>query len=170
MYERRDPDPPWLPLLEQLPLHRREDSGPSAMLRPGRGVAISEQLGDWLHGFPWSCWATFTFDGRWGDTGPSPDRCMYHTRRWVEALPGPPVGYFLAVERGSFGRVHSHGLLSLPRGMEPTRKSLWHSWKNRFGRCRVLPYNPDLGAAYYVAKYVTKEPLHWDIGSLTIKA
>jgi len=28
----------------------------------------------------------------------------------------------------------------------------------------VLPYDRDRGAAYYVAKYITKEPLGWDLG------
>jgi len=27
----------------------------------------------------------------------------------------------------------------------------------------MLAYDPDRGAAYYVAKYITKEPLGWDV-------
>jgi len=30
----------------------------------------------------------------------------------------------------------------------------------------VLPYDRERGAAYYVAKYITKEPLGWDLGAL----
>jgi len=143
--------------------HGRE---PIALL--GSGVAevarLRSELGDWLTGFEWDCWCTWTFDARFGDTGPSPDRCLYHTRRWIEHLPGPRTGYFIAVERGTGGRVHSHGLIRLPDGCTPKRNSLWRSWKQRYGRCSVLHYNRDRGAAYYVAKYITKEPLGWDLG------
>jgi len=125
---------------------------------------LRRNLGRWLSEFEWSCWCTWTFDARFGDTGPSPDRCLHHTRRWIEQLPGPSVGYFVATESGRLGRVHSHGLLRLPDGTTPARKSLWRSWFTRYGRCRVLPYNPRLGATHYVAKYITKEPLGWDLG------
>jgi len=131
---------------------------------------LRQELGEWLALKDWDCWCTWTFDARFGDTGPSPDRCLYHTRRWIENLPGRSYGYFVAVERGRGGRVHSHGLLAIPRGCSPKRKSIWHSWKNHYGRSRVLPYDPDRGAAYYVAKYITKEPLHWDIGGRIIDA
>ena len=30
----------------------------------------------------------------------------------------------------------------------------------------MLPYDSDRGAAYYIAKYITKEPLGWDLGGL----
>ena len=136
--------------------------------RPGR--VLQHSLGDWLTEFEWDCWCTWTFDERFGPTGPSPDRCLYHTRRWVEHLPGPACGYFLAVERGTGGRVHSHGLLRLPDPPTPSRKSLWAAWLDRYGRCRVLPYDPDRGAAYYIAKYITKEPLGWDVGGLDRRA
>jgi len=136
-------------------------------LRPrGQTLDLVPSLGVWLSAFPWDCWCTWTFDARFGDDGPSPDRCLYHTRRWIEHLPGPATGYFVAVERGTGGRVHSHGLLRFRDSWAPKRRSLWLSWKNRYGRCRVLPYNSALGATYYVAKYITKEPLHWDIGGV----
>lgn len=123
-------------------------------------------LGEWLQGFPWDCWCTWTFDARFGVDGPSPGRCLYHTRRWIEHLPGPPCAYFIAVERGFGGRVHSHGLLRLPDPPTPRRKDLWRSWFERYGRNRVLPYDRERGAAYYIAKYITKEPLGWDVGGL----
>jgi len=127
------------------------------------GDVLRRSLGEWLEGFEWHCWCTWTFDARFGDTGPSPDRCLYHTRRWVEHIPGPPTGYFIAVERGFGGRIHSHGLLRLADVPTPKRKSLWASWRGLYGRCAVLPYDSERGAAYYVAKYITKEPLGWDI-------
>jgi len=129
---------------------------------PGR--LLQSSLGTWLNEFEWDCWCTWTFDSRFGPTGPSPDRCLYHTRNWIEHLPGAPIGYFVAVERGTGGRVHSHGLLRFKDSFAPRRKSLFGSWKARFGRNRVLPYNREKGATYYVAKYITKEPLHWDLG------
>jgi len=134
----------------------------------GPRVAVSverlqAELGEWLSEFEWSCWCTWTFDERFGPSGPSPDRCLVHTRRFLEQLPGPDVGYFIAVERGTGGRVHSHGLLRFKDEWAPSRKAVWHGWKTRYGRNRILPYDGDLGAAFYVAKYITKEPLGWDI-------
>ena len=153
---RSNNEPPVLPIL-------RPPLGPLPDLPP----TLQQSLGRWLSTFRWDCWCTWTFDERFGPTGPSPDRCLYHTRRWVEHVPGAPVGYFVAVERGTGGRVHSHGLLRLPDGFTPSRKSLWGSWRDRYGRSRVLPYDRERGAAYYVAKYITKEPLGWDVGGLS---
>ena len=134
--------------------------------KSGTGRDLQSSLGSFLSTFQWDCWCTWTFDARFGHTGPSPDRCLYHTRRWIEHLPGPMPGYFIAVEKGTGGRVHSHGLLRFKDKFAPRRKSLHQGWQKRFGRNRILPYRSDLGAAYYVAKYITKEPLHWDIGPL----
>lgn len=135
---------------------------------PVQPLLLNESLGRWLSDFEWSCWCTWTFDARFGDSGPSPDRCLYHTRRWVEHIPGPATAYFIAVERGTGGRVHSHGLLRFRDSWAPTRKALFSSWRKRYGRNRILPYDRDLGAAFYVAKYITKEPLHWDLGGYTL--
>lgn len=153
----------------RTPLLNPEAEVPQVSSLPYYRDPLQLALGNWLNEFEWDCWCTWTFDARFGDTGPSPDRCLFHSRNWIERLPGPATGYFVAVERGTGGRVHSHGLLRLPNGITPKRKSLWASWYLRYGRCLVLRYDNDRGAAYYVAKYITKEPLHWDLGGRTVR-
>ena len=155
-HERKSPRSQTVPHM-RFGVHERETQS---------GLLLRRALGHWLSAFEWDCWCTWTFDSRFGPDGPSPDRCLVHTRRWVEHIPGPRVGYFIAVERGRGGRVHSHGLLRLGDSPAPTRKSLWGSWKSRYGRCRILPYDRERGAAFYIAKYITKEPLGWDVGGL----
>ena len=131
------------------------------------GKALQE-LGDWLGGFAWTGWGTFTFGPRFGDTGPSGDRAMFHWRRWIERLPaGARPGYFVCVERGRGGRTHLHALVRSSRGV--TRKSLWRSWFKRFGRCSILPYDVELGASHYVTKYLVKAPDLWDVESLELQ-
>lgn len=122
-------------------------------------------MGNWLETFNWTDWCTLTFDAAWGPTGPSPSRARFHTEKWLTNLPGEPPGFFFCVETGRLGRVHCHALLRInPGPMAAPRDALYHGWRNRFGRCRIRAYDPELGASHYVAKYLTKAPLHWDLG------
>jgi len=139
-----------------------------------------EALGEWLNGFHWTHWATFTFrpgcprdcpqehhcKSGWGSDGPSTSRARHHTERFLNTLPGPRLGYFYCVERGGIGgRAHAHALLSIePVAMGVTGKSIDHAWGSRFGRCQLRSYDPELGAAHYCGKYITKAPLSWDVG------
>jgi len=124
-------------------------------------------LGDWLGTFSWNAWATFTWGPRFGPSGPSGDRALYHFRGWVSGLPGHDTCYFAAVESGSLGRTHLHALLRFPefhdgRARFP-RKAAWRSWFNRYGRCQIREYVAEKGARYYVTKYLVKAPELWDI-------
>ena len=148
-------------------------------MRDGDSWREAQALGEWLSSdrFEWETFATLTFDQRWGPTGPSPDRCLYHVRRWLRSLAHKPR-WFLAVERGTQGaRVHAHALIGPGRvsgddsesrwapGVpgEPLRRELWAVWKKRFGRARFEPINEQISCAHYCAKYLVKAPLHWDM-------
>lgn len=123
------------------------------------GRRLNEAWGDWLATYPWQAWCTLTF--REERTHASATRGFGSFTRWLRK-DSPGLGWFCAHEVGSFGRLHLHALLG---GMEPytSRKALWKRWHDRFGRAQILPYDPGRGAAYYVAKYVTKELSHYEI-------
>jgi len=119
---------------------------------------------EWLTGWAWDHFATFTFDERWGDTGPSPDRCMSHTKGWLHDLPHSP-GYFVCVERGAFGRCHSHALIQPGRGgAHVSSRDLSERWK--YGRDNIRDFDAKSGAGFYVSKYIVKAPELWDIDRL----
>lgn len=131
-------------------------------------VRALRSMGDWLTELgrdSWDSWATFTFGPRFGPTGPTPDRAMYHFSSWLTSLPGPDPLCFAAVEAGRLGRVHLHALIGPidAWGKGIPRKALWRSWFRRFGRCQLRPYEPERGCEWYLCKYLTKAPLHWDV-------
>jgi len=170
-FDRRPSEPPGeRPLLLALeapePLLQDEDL-------PPRDDGLQDALAHWLHGpmaapYRWDAWCTFTFDRRFGEDGPSPDRALYHFRGWRgRACPRAPC--FAAVETGRMGgRAHVHALLRLD---EVPRKAAWHSWLKRYGRAQLLPYDVARGfnATYYISKYLTKAPHHWDIWNFTVE-
>jgi hypothetical protein len=62
------------------------------------------------------------------------------------------VDYFYAEELGKLGRSHQHSLLKGDGLRDLWRKDLHAWWFKRAGRTLIEPFNPDLGAAYYLAK------------------
>lgn len=111
--------------------------------------------------FEWDQFATLTFDSRWGEGGPHPDRVLALTIGWLERLFHGPR-YYICVERGRYGRTHSHALLGRGSAGAPIDpRALSPAWK--FGRDQIRRFDPALGATHYVAKYLTKSPDHWAI-------
>lgn len=149
-------------------------SGPT----PEPGVAsvpdvTKELMGTWLGRLaPWDVFATWTFSRLVNVQG-----AMYMARRhlrWVGKAAGLPVYGFVAVEKGeSGGLLHLHALLGnvghlraycgtrLAPGKWGKDCCMVHAWP--CGIARVLPYDPKLGAAHYVAKYVTKALAEWEL-------
>lgn len=71
------------------------------------------------------------------------------------------LGWFRGDEFGQRGgRLHFHALLSGTEGL--TSKTLATAWRD--GWSLVEPYDVSLGAAYYLAKYVTKSLAGYDLG------
>jgi len=113
--------------------------------------------------------------GRWH--GISPAGALYWGRchlRWLEKVAAQRVYAFLGVERGETGGlVHLHALVGnvahlrawcerkLPKGEYRRKCCLVHAWP--CGYARVFPYDPKLGAKFYVSKYVAKRLAEWEL-------
>jgi hypothetical protein len=77
-----------------------------------------------------------------------------------------PLVWFYATEYGRLGRLHVHAL-TLNTGVLPLAR-LGGEWfqpegTGARGYARIFPYDPRLGAAHYVSKYITKDLADYDI-------
>ncbi len=126
---------------------------------------LKQAWGDWVKDMAnWDWYATLTF------REPSPEEVArgYTQRGWkyadtawnkfLGALPAP-LGvehWFRAFEPSKWrGVPHIHALISGTG--ELRRDEAWDWWFARYGFARILPYDRQLGAGYYLCKYVTKE-------------
>lgn len=75
------------------------------------------------------------------------------------------IGWMIAEEFGRVGgRWHCHGLVT---GVGHLRRTeCWQEPFNRFGRSRIEPFDPQLGGAFYAAKYAAKQLGHIHFGGL----
>ncbi len=134
---------------------------------------LKEIMGSWLHRLaPWDVF----FTGTWSRPV-TLDGVLYGTRRYlrlVEKWAGVPIYAFIGVERGDKGELlHVHALIGNVGQLQPfcgkrLEASKWglgccllHGWP--WGYARVLPYDPSLGAARYVSKYITKRLAEWEL-------
>ena len=124
----------------------------------GTFARLRDDLIDWLDQLRhWEAFATWTWDGRWGDTGPSPRRAVELVEEFLVEM---DIAYcWWCIERGKLGRVHAHGLLNGQGslGFEVQRNELWQAWFHRFGRNRVEPIDDSMPVSYYISKYVVKD-------------
>jgi hypothetical protein len=120
-------------------------------------TALRTGWGEWLGKFEWNHFATLTFA-----TAPSVDRSRNEFRRWVrrlEAVAQGPVSSFYALEAGGGWNPHFHVLVGRTGGL--TSGGVARAWKS--GITHVVPYDPALGAAHYVAKDIGNTILEYDI-------
>ena len=134
---------------------------------------LNEAMGQWLSELaPWDVFSTWTFS-----KPASLDGALYWGRRHIQKLEkaaGMPIHAFVGVERGKRGGLlHLHGLVGnvghlrricgarLPPDTWGKPCCMVHSWPA--GYARVLPYDPQKGAAFYVSKYVSKELAEWEL-------
>jgi hypothetical protein len=137
------------------------------------GESLNEVMGGWLADLaPWDAFATWTFS-----RPVNLDGAMYWGRRhlkWLRKTAGLPVYAFLAAERGDKGGlIHLHALVGNTGHLrhycgERRAAAVWgqrccmlHAWPA--GYARVLPYDSQKGAAYYVSKYVSKQLAEWEL-------
>jgi hypothetical protein len=126
-----------------------------------RAPTIATAWGEWLSVFPWDAWGTLTFAA--GEfTHEAASRAWARFARHV-STEAPIATWFVGHEVGARGRLHLHCLLGQLTGDGADRSKLWEWWFKRYGRAQVAGYDPEKGAAHYVAKYVTKELAHYDI-------
>jgi hypothetical protein len=134
---------------------------------------LNSAMGTWLDGLaPWDVFSTWTFS-RLVQAGGA----MYWARkhlRWIERAAAQPIYAFVGVEKGATGGlVHIHALVGnvghlkpycdtrLPAGTWGRACCLLHAWP--CGYARVLPYDPEKGAKFYVSKFVSKKLAEWEL-------
>lgn len=137
----------------------------------------AEVFGDWLSGYEWSHWGTFTFRPyaprpkpglapprlRSVPPGPSVEFAHREWRRYVRRLERTlyqRIWWFRGDEFGEqLGRLHFHALLGGAPGVEA--ELLAKPWTAGFAQ--VEEYDPNRGAAHYVTKYVRTNFGDWDL-------
>ena len=76
--------------------------------------------------------------------------------------------YYKGMELTRLGVPHFHLLMGNLDGVR--RDKYWKLWFDTNGRARILPYNSELGAGYYLTKYVLKDEYtnleNWEIDGL----
>ena len=114
----------------------------------------------------WDWFATLTFRDRteeevkrgWTKVGwKYSERACDGFLGWLTLVKGlGDIWWFRAREYQHWrGVPHWHLLIG---GVEELRRDeVWAWWFDRYGFARILPYDPGLGARYYLTKYVTKE-------------
>jgi len=111
-------------------------------------------MGDWLNGFTWDYFGTFTFRKARRTSGIDPV-----IRWWNYMAAGcPSVGAraFVCDESHRDGeRIHVHALLQ--SDPQAHQDYLWGSWRKYWGRERILKFDQSLGASWYCSKYLLKE-------------
>lgn len=74
--------------------------------------------------------------------------------RFIEDRDRP---HFFAVTEMQHDRGVAHAHLLVGGVRELRRTEAWEVWHRKHGFSRILPYEPNLGAAHYLCKYVTKQ-------------
>lgn len=126
---------------------------------------LKQAWGTWLSGLAdWNWFATLTF------RDPPADRpgwtrvgWKYSGKAWNTFI--NQVGLAKGLHDVSWVRCreyqywrgvpHFHALVA---GVSELRRDeAWQFWFENYGIARILPYDPQLGAGFYLCKYVTKE-------------
>lgn len=139
-----------------------QDAGAERTVSPAQ--QLKRALGRHLGTYPWDHFLTLTFRRE--------SVADFAIRSWngyvtrLELAAGSPLVWFYGTEYGKLGRLHIHAL-TLNTGVLPIAR-LHREWfqaegTGARGRTRVLPYDPRLGAAHYVSKYVTKDLAEYDV-------
>jgi hypothetical protein len=99
------------------------------------------------------------FRGRRNPGPPVPDKALAEIKDFLSELQevaAQPIRWMIAEEFGRLGgRYHCHGLVA---GVKHLQREPW--WKiafERFGRTKILPFDPEKGGAFYAAKYAAKQ-------------
>jgi len=110
---------------------------------------VKKAWGDWIDGYPWTCFITITFDS------PRDSINTLKGGRWAHKTTGAVRSALFVEPFKKINGYHLHGLLYLPNWqglLEPRMESLEKRLDNTFGSSRVLPAYGG-SAARYVTKY-----------------
>lgn len=109
---------------------------------------------DLLNRYDWDWFATLTFRDL-----PKTYTAINRTKKWLTAIKKQEkrsISYFMCMEWTKVqNRPHTHLLIGNLEGVR--RDRWWFTWFTWYGRARILPYNKELGAGYYLTKYVVKD-------------
>lgn len=121
---------------------------------------LSQAWGQFLSQFSWDWFVTLTFRD-WVKSFRA-HRLFGYFVRDLEQAAGQPIFWFRADEIGpQGGRFHLHALVG---NVGHLRRMFWVDyWNELAGFARILPFSPRSGAAYYCAKYVTKQFGDWEL-------
>ena len=131
---------------------------------------LREGFVEWLEPYKFDFWGTFEFDPR----KPIKDsmRAKQYFKNYVKGnlnLPGQVwPSYFMSVEHfkdNNFTHIHFM-IAGICQGLSAKEagKIIGAPWWNKYhGYCYLEKFNPDMGAAGYLAKYVTKALCDWDV-------
>ena len=121
---------------------------------------LQEAWGQFLSQFFWAWFVNLTFR----DVVPTfrAYRILAKFLLDLEAAAGVPIYWFRADEYGArLGRFHMHLLIG---NVAHLRRLYWmDEWDRRAGYARILPFDGSKGAAFYIAKYITKQGGEWAI-------
>ena len=128
------------------------------------------QLAAWLNQYDWDWFATITFREEIETvTARGRVRAFLQT---IERTYKRHVGAFIVYEMHKYRgddprrRLIPHVHMLVANVHDVYRRWAWSVCFQRNGRTRIEPFKKDLGAAYYVTKYVTKEIFgrgDWDV-------
>jgi len=108
-----------------------------------------------LNRYRFTWFATLT----WRSSLPKSYTAINQTKKWIKVIEKAEkrdIGYFLCLEWTKFqNRPHIHLLMGNLEGIR--RDKWWLFWFTKYGRVRILPYRQELGASYYLCKYVIKD-------------
>jgi hypothetical protein len=125
---------------------------------------VRKAWGDWLSEIQWDHVTTLTFSER-----PSQESAVKQYHRWVQRLrkrAQRDVYWFYSIERGANGALHIHTLTGGTSHIGSN--ALVGAWSA--GWAESHPYDPEQGAAYYVAKDVGGYAIQYDIHVTTSTA
>lgn len=137
---------------------------------PVSGCQVKEEFGKWLSQYDWDWFFTGTY--RFINISKIG---IYHTflsfLNHISEESGFVVPKFwVGLEmQGTREIPHIHSLIKFEGIKNPKRlircDRWWKWWFERYGRNRIELYNKNLGAGYYLAKYIYKPEslVYWDI-------
>ena len=135
--------------------------GPQAVcIAQTMNLQLAEAWGQFLSQFLWDWFLTLTF--RDGVKSFRAHKLFASFIRELEQAAGVPIFWFRADEIGPRGgRFHIHALVG---NVAHLRRLTWmHRWSDLAGYARILNFDKRKGAAYYCAKYATKQFGDWEL-------
>lgn len=119
-------------------------------------ASIRQAYCDWLSGVEWSTFGTFTFARR-RNVSRAADifrRHFVYSGRYAS-----PSVVVWGAEPHQSGAGHVHALFKWHPWCKPAVEAFNFArlWYKMYGRAEVKPYDPELGGAYYLTKYVLKD-------------